>query len=484
MTSRQSRSSRAPGLRVALRRAMVPLIAATLGGAALAALPAQVAGAAAQTKLWVSSGGSDAANNCTVKASPCATITHALTFAAPTGTTIKVLAGPIVEQVTVNKSNVTIDGGGFSIKPNTQATNGTTPEAGPLQAIVSVVPGMTGVVLKHVTLDGSNVPTGGACSGGKGHIGLYIQSSNATLSKVNVVHISQGPGLRGCQNGSGIYVRSLGGNTATVSITGGTVSDYDKNGITCNDATTTCTISKVKVIGRGPIGNGDAAQNGIQLGFGAGGSISKANVSKHEYTGPAATDAAGILLYDSAANVSVTGSTLTTNNEGIFGQNDGTSTGTVANLIVTGNTVQIGVANPQFGGVGIDLDSVTGATVQNNKLLTNPSVGIALFGVLNSTIANNVATSNGTGILVSGSGSVNPTSSGNTVSSNTVSKSSSNGIQADSGTSANTFSTNMLSQNVPFDAQDSSVGLGTAGTNNTWTGNSCTGGGGNPAGIC
>jgi hypothetical protein len=34
-----------------------------------------------------------------------------------------------------------------------------------------------------------------------------------------------------------------------------------------------------------------------------------------------------------------------------------------------------------------------------------------------------------------------------------------------------------LSQNVPFDDQDQ-------GTGNTWTGNTCSGGGGNPPSTC
>jgi hypothetical protein len=174
----------------------MPIVAATLAGAALVALPATTASAASKTTLYVGAGGSDASNNCTVKATPCATITHALTLVAPTGSTIKVTAGPLNEQVTVNKSNVVIDGGKKTLAPSALAQNATTPEGGEVDAAVYVQSGVSGVTIKNLTIDGSGVASGGGCVSGKGHTGVYIQSASVNLTKVTVEHISQGPSLR------------------------------------------------------------------------------------------------------------------------------------------------------------------------------------------------------------------------------------------------------------------------------------------------
>ncbi|MBO0886370.1 MAG: hypothetical protein J2O38_03165, partial [Acidimicrobiales bacterium] len=91
-TSRGQRSFVRAGWRVPWRRLLV----------ALAAVPATVVGlgsltpAYAQTPLFVAEGGTDGTNTCTNSADPCATITHALTQAAP-GDTIEV-SGTIVDR--------------------------------------------------------------------------------------------------------------------------------------------------------------------------------------------------------------------------------------------------------------------------------------------------------------------------------------------------------------------------------------------------
>ena len=66
----------------------------------------------------------------------------------------------------------------------------------------------------------------------------------------------------GCQDGLGVYVASDAGAHSTVIMTTDTVQPYDKNGITCDDVGTTCTIesSTVTGIGATPL----IAQNGIQ----------------------------------------------------------------------------------------------------------------------------------------------------------------------------------------------------------------------------
>lgn len=99
----------------------------------------------------------------------------------------------------------------------------------------------------------------------------------------------------GAQHGIGIYYRACKDATssATGSISGNTVSDYQKGGIVATCAGTAVQISDNVVAGRGP--TGVIAQNGIEVGFGASASVMRNTVSKNQYTG-SSTYASGILV--------------------------------------------------------------------------------------------------------------------------------------------------------------------------------------------
>ena len=70
----------------------------------------------------------------------------------------------------------------------------------------------------------------------------------------------------------------------TVSIANNIVTNYGKNGITCNEIGTACMISGNTVTGRGPVVLGDAAQNGIQIAWGATALVQGNTVSGNNYT--------------------------------------------------------------------------------------------------------------------------------------------------------------------------------------------------------
>ena len=70
---------------------------------------------------------------------------------------------------------------------------------------------------------------------------------------------------------SGISLVTGGAGTSTVTVRNSSVHDFQKNGITGNEVGTTLTVSSNEVRGLGPT-NG-AAENGVQLGFGATGRV-------------------------------------------------------------------------------------------------------------------------------------------------------------------------------------------------------------------
>ena len=179
--------------------------------------------------------------------------------------------------------------------------------------IVDVEPGSTGVTLSNLVVDGSGLSS--SFSGcGDNFVGVLYQEASGTISASTVRNVELSSGLGGCQDGLAIFVQS-GSGTANVAIQQNTVTNYDKNGITCVDAGTVCNIDQNTITGAGPTST-IGAQNGIQVGPGAAGTIDNTNASGDDWTGavnpvePQADYAAGILLYGAGGKTTVDHSDL------------------------------------------------------------------------------------------------------------------------------------------------------------------------------
>jgi parallel beta-helix repeat protein len=106
----------------------------------------------------------------------------------------------------------------------------------------------------------------------------------------------------------------------------------------------------------------------------------------------------------------------------------------------------------------------TDVTVSGNTVKNNGGDGIGLNGTIHSIVAGNLVNSNAVGIHFAGASFSQVT--GNIVDNNRLV-----GIQLDRLSVSNTVSLNTALDNGLFDAEDDSIGLGTAGTANTWTAN-------------
>jgi hypothetical protein len=139
---------------------------------------------------------------------------------------------------------------------------------------------------------------------------------------------------------------NTGSTTGTV--TGNTVTGYQKNGITVKCPGVSVAISNNTVTGAGE--TTAIAQNGIELGIGATGTISGNGVSGNEYTGANDASSSGVLVFGGgpygalAINEQVTGNTLTDNDIGVDSFNCGDSNCTVppkaptkTNIIIMSN---------------------------------------------------------------------------------------------------------------------------------------------------
>ena len=241
--------------------------------------------------------------------------------AAQPGDVIRVCAGTYPEQVVVNKALQIRADNGAIVMPNNMTANATDLTSGEALAAVFLVED-TQADIAGFMVDGTNNGITG-CS--PQLIGILYQDASGSIKHNAVRHISLSSSLNGCQSGGGIEVQTSSGNNSNVTIEENSVQNYQKNGITANNDGTRVTIQGNVVTGIGPTTG--AAQNGIQVGFGAKGRID-GNVITDNLWSPCLSvqqcefSATGVLVYQSDG-VEVGQNVVGTNQVGIFigGQN-------------------------------------------------------------------------------------------------------------------------------------------------------------------
>ena len=355
-----------------------------------------------------------AVGNCKPTLPSYPTIQQAVT-ALPAGTIIQICPGNYPEQVVVNKA-MTLKG---IAAANQSAAIITSPVGGLVQNTASLATGnpiaaqllvtASGVTVTSLTVDGSN---NGIADCALNPIGIYYQNGSGTITRTAVLNQALGAGLEGCQSGLGIFVQSGGTGTSVVNINNNHVEGYQKNGITGNEVGTNVTIASNTVIGQGPTTG--AAENSIQIGFGATGSVSKNTVGSDVWAPDVITDpgdaAAGILVFASH------GIPITTN---------------------TVSDTQFGIAVVSDVGPGNDADN--SLVSKNTVSATHIFDGIDLCSSNNTATMNIVNGSDEAGIHIDDS--CTTVSTGNTVMKNTI-NSACAGLMSGPGASGNTTTPN------------------------------------------
>jgi hypothetical protein len=342
-----------------------------------------VAGVAASEAAIVSVG------TCAVPGTVHFTTIQAAVNAAPAGSTIKVCPGTYAEQVVISKAlTITAVSGAPTIVPPAGGLvpNATSYSSGnPIAAQLKVIDAPGPVNITKLTIDGAgNGVTGCAPN----VIGFLYQNSSGKLTSVVARNQKLAAGLEGCQNGVGIFAQSdrLGG-VSNVTVTASSVHDFQKTGIVGNEVGTTLTATNNVVIGQGPTTG--AAENGIQIGFGATGTISGNKVIDNIWAPDTAGDpgngAAGILIYG-APSTMVTSNVVGNTQFGIAVVTDPSFLADAAT--VTKNTV---MGTRIFDGIDICSNS---NTVQNNTVYASQEAGIHLDGSCVGTGNNNIVTNN------------------------------------------------------------------------------------------
>jgi hypothetical protein len=273
------------------------------------------------------------------------TINAAVTAAPATGSTIRVCPGTYTEQVTINKSltllgiaSGTSDAAVVAAPTSGLVQNGLDIFSQPVAAQIFVQ--NAAVTISHLTVDGAN---DGITDCSVDPIGIYYQNASGTITSNAVRNVLLPTGLQGCQTGLAINVESNTG-TPAVTISSNSVRNYDKNGITASGPDNGSPGPIVTVTGNTIIGLGATtvtAQNGIQIGYGATGTVTSNYVVDDIYINPPncapCYGASGILIYGSAG-VTVSTNTVESTQFGIVPVTE--SAGKTANgTVVTSNHV-------------------------------------------------------------------------------------------------------------------------------------------------
>jgi hypothetical protein len=136
------------------------------------------------------------------------------------------------------------------------------------------------------------------------------KGASVDVTDSDISDIGDNPTFTGSQHGVAVYYTD--GSSGTVS--GNEISEYQKNGFAATLPGTNVAVNDNAVTGEDEIPY--IAQNGIEFGFGAGGSASGNTIDGHWYTG-ASWSSTGLLLFDVSAN-----QVKTSNNKFLNNQNN------------------------------------------------------------------------------------------------------------------------------------------------------------------
>jgi len=296
--------------------------------------------------------------------------------AAQDGDTILVSAGTYEEQLTIDGFDgltiLPVPGATVIVKaPATILVNGSSETYGQDVRAVIAVTDSTDVSISDIDVDGSFAGDTSPGSNGDELTGIAYLNSSGAITDVTIDNVgnSQGGGNFGLQHGSGLFID--GGTTPglEVSVTGTTITDFQKTGALITGVVVNFSGNTITGIG----GTALTAQNGLQI-FDAEGIVDGNTISGFGYTGPIYA-ASGIIAYEPTGPLSITDNVIT----GATGTATGLDLSDVEGVpvVVTGNAfnnLDYGIAAYSFFGdtMGLDTDPLMSG---------NTFSGITVLGV-------------------------------------------------------------------------------------------------------
>ena len=258
---------------------------------------------------------------------------------------------------------------GFTLDGNGNTITAVDPASGNFLGAIVKNEGTTAHIknLRLTTDDLNNV-----CQGGDNRLrGILFDGASGSIRDNEVLDINKG--VSGCQEGNGIEVRNApfdgtGVDPVQASIRGNTVTDYQKTGIVAN-GNVDVTITGNEIQGFEPTAS--IAQNGIQVGFGATGSVMDNTTTNNWFSGDNWA-AAGILVFE-ASGAMVQGNTVSQSQIGVGIEAwcwfvATASDNQVVNNQIDGSDFGVTIAANVLGGLTTCNPSANGNNVVNNAI--------------------------------------------------------------------------------------------------------------------
>lgn len=296
---------------------------------------------------------------------------------------IHICKGVYAEQVTIKiPLDIDADSGAVLMPTAMQANASSLFDAAAIAAAL-LVSGATNVSVSGLTVDGTNSGISGCAPD---LIGIYFQNASGEIDGIAVRNFRLSASLNGCQSGTGIFVQSGSGGMSDVHIRRSSIHDFQKNGITADEIGTSVAIDGNFVTGLGPTTG--AAQNGIQIGFGAGGSITNNTVSDNVWSpcmaAATCTAVATNILVTLSDGVEVAGNHTNVSQVNIFVNAN--------NAVIRGNETS---GTLVFDGIRLEGSA---SRIRGNHVFDGAESGIFLSGN-NNLVLENVVTEAAVGIL-------------------------------------------------------------------------------------
>ena len=285
--------------------------------------------------------------------------------AATPGQEVQVCAGLYPEApVITTPLKLTFMPGALVMPSNVMQSTFSLVSGSPLAGIVTVI-NANGVDIEGLVADAG---AAGITQCAPNLMGVVYQNASGSIKRSWVRNTLLSTRLNGCQSGTGIFVQSGNGGTSRVTISENRVDGYQKNGITANEVGTLVEISKNVVVGIGPTTG--AAQNGIQVGYGAKGVIEDNLVTSNIWSPCVSPDqclyfSTGVLVEESD-KVKVLHNTVANN---------------LVNICVNGDYVEA-QGNQLFGSLVLDSIQILGdhADVEWNHIYDSARAAVAVGG--------------------------------------------------------------------------------------------------------
>lgn len=249
---------------------------------------------------------------------------------------------------------------------------------------------------------------------GADYYGVVVNAAAVNVTNSSIHNIGEVP-FNGTQHGVGVLYTTINqalgttGPAATGTLSGNTIMSYQKNGVVVSGTGAVVTVQNNTVTGNGPVNY--IAQNGIQMSYGATGTISGNMVSNNEYTGTNFASSGGIIIVGGAfyfglpysTDISVTKNIVTNNDVGVWLSNAdalGNPPVTKTNNKVVNNTISKTDGATNISGDGTcgyqagiadegNKDNIVNNTISGNGYVPSTSCSSGTFRTAIDPVGNN-----------------------------------------------------------------------------------------------